>query len=77
MDNAITLWFYFRSASPIYTYTLTPTDARLTRVLEDVRKVQHGNHVFIHLRSEYEWSRAMDSLNLTPEEAKHAVFPAA
>ncbi|WP_207435312.1 hypothetical protein [Sabulibacter ruber] len=77
MDSAITLWFYFRSSSPIYTYSLAQNDARLAQVLEDVRKVQHGSHVFIHLRSEFEWCRAMDCLSLTPDEAKHAVFPAA
>ncbi|GAA4313757.1 hypothetical protein [Nibribacter koreensis] len=58
----VTLWFYFRSASPVYTCTLNKLDAKLESVLEDVRLVRHGNHVFVHLRSEFEWERAMQIL---------------
>jgi hypothetical protein len=60
--TAITLWFYFRSTSPVYTCTLNKLDAKLGSVLEDVRLVWHGKHVFVHLRSEFEWERAMQIL---------------
>lgn len=58
----VTLWFYFRSTSPVYTCTLNKQDTKLESVLEDVRLVRHGNHVFVHLRSEFEWERAMQIL---------------
>ncbi|MFC6997408.1 hypothetical protein [Rufibacter roseus] len=58
-SSAVSLWIYFRSASPVYTQTLPAHDERLTQVLDDVRMVRHGSHIFIHLRSEYEWERAM------------------
>lgn len=54
-----TLWFYLRSAAPVYTYTLPTHDHRLPQVLEDVRMIRHGSHVFVHLRSAFEWDRAM------------------
>ncbi|MGV3539993.1 MAG: hypothetical protein ACO1OQ_09290 [Rufibacter sp.] len=57
-----TLWFYLKSATPIYTYTLPNKDHRLPLLLEDVRLVRHGSHIFIHLRSEFEWERALQYL---------------
>ncbi|RNI29802.1 hypothetical protein EFA69_09705 [Rufibacter immobilis] len=59
MQDATTLWFYLKSASPIYTCTLPPQDERLAQLLEDVRMIRHGSHVFVHLRSEFEWDRVM------------------
>ena len=61
-ETSTTLWFYFRSTAPVYTCTLPALDVRLPQVLEDVRKIRHGNHVFVHLRSQYEWERAMQVL---------------
>ncbi|MBA9078185.1 hypothetical protein [Rufibacter quisquiliarum] len=65
MTTATTLWFYLKSASPIYTYTLPSQDKRLPQVLEDVRMIKHGSHIFIHLRSEFEWERALHLLGET------------
>ncbi|WP_192821886.1 hypothetical protein [Rufibacter sp. LB8] len=53
-----TLWFYLKSASPVFTCTLPAQDQRLAPLLEDVRMVRHGNTIFIHLRSQFEWERA-------------------
>jgi hypothetical protein len=76
-ETSTTLWLYLRSASPVYTCTLPSLDTRLAQVLEDVRKIRHGNHVFVHLRSQYEWERAMACLGVTQPAAPLAPSSAA
>jgi len=65
MDTPLTLWFYCKSAAPVLTRTLSTSDLRLPALLEDVRMVRHGSHVFLHLRSAFEWERAMQILGET------------
>ncbi|MBC3541224.1 hypothetical protein ACFSC6_03960 [Rufibacter sediminis] len=75
--NAIILCFYLKSATPIHTQTLPAHDSRLPQLLEDVRMVRHGNYVFVHLRSDYEWERAQYFLNKTKHPARLASSSAA
>ncbi|GGK63618.1 hypothetical protein ACD591_00875 [Rufibacter glacialis] len=75
--STITLSFYLKSATPIHTYTLPAQDPRLPQVLEDVRMVKHGNYVFVHLRSEFEWERALHFLNQQEQEKARRTCPSA
>ncbi|ALI98371.1 hypothetical protein [Rufibacter tibetensis] len=75
--NDTVLSFYFKSTNPVYTYSLDSQDSRLTQVLEDVRMVRHGNHIFVHLRSEFELERALCFLGHNQKQTKLSASSAA